>query len=124
MVFCWNVLCALQFAAAPEAFAGAYQLEGAAGAAAVRGMGVAFLMWNATYPLFLWQPDRFKALGWIIVAQQVIGLVGECAIFASLPNAGYEMLGASILRFAAFDGAGLILMMLSGAFFLFHTAKR
>lgn len=109
LVFFWNVLCALQFVIDPAAYAGAYQLSGAPGEAAVRGLGVAFLMWNATYPLFILQPWRYRVLGGIILAQQAIGLAGELALLGSLP-AGCEVLAASIVRFAAFDGAGLVLM--------------
>ncbi|MCI9128869.1 MAG: hypothetical protein HFJ65_00910 [Eggerthellaceae bacterium] len=122
IVFGWNVLCAFQFAFAPEAFAGAYQLEGVAAETAVRGIGVAFLMWNATYPAFLVSPERFKALGVVILVQQVIGLVGEVLIWCSLPQ-GYELLASSIMRFVAFDGAGLILMGISYAFF-FSSLRR
>ncbi|WP_261429079.1 hypothetical protein [Xiamenia xianingshaonis] len=109
VVFIVNVQCALVFAFDPGSYAGAYQLEGPAGNAAVAGLGVAFLMWNATYPLFIWQPERFRVLGWIIMAQQAIGLVGECAIYLGLP-AGFELLASSIMAFAAFDGFGLAVM--------------
>lgn len=109
VVFCWNVLCALQFVIDPASYAGAYQLDGAPGAAAIRGLGVAFLMWNTTYPLFILQPWRYRVLGGVILVQQAVGLVGELAILGSLP-AGCEVLAASIARFAAFDGAGLALM--------------
>lgn len=121
LVFAWNVLCALQFLIAPAQFAGAYQLTSPAGEAAVRGIGVAFLMWNATYPAFIADPHRFKALGAVVLVQQVIGLGGEALIFAGLP-AGYEILGASILRFIAFDALGLILMGVS-YFIFFRNAS-
>lgn len=118
IVFVWNVLCAVQFIGAPAPFVGAYQLSGIAGEAAIRGMGVVFLMWNATYPLFIYQPARFKVLGAVIVAQQLIGCVGEGVIWASLPSVGYEVLASSILRFMAFDATGLGLMLISSAFCL------
>lgn len=109
-VFVLNVMCAIQFVAAPASFAGAYQLSGVAGEAAVRGIGVAFLMWNATYPLFVALPRRHMALGAIVLVQQAIGCVGECAILLTLPPAGYEVLASSIARFVAFDAAGLVVM--------------
>ncbi len=118
VVFVWNVLCAFQFLVAPASFAGAYQLSGTAGEAAVRGMGVVFLMWNATYPAFLVNPVRFKVLGWVIAVQQLIGCVGEAFILAALPASGFDLLAASIQRFLIFDAVGLALMVLSGAFFL------
>ena len=112
VVFCWNVVCALQFAIAPEQYAAAYELSGVAGAVAVQGLGIAFLMWNATYPAYLARPRRYPVLGGIIIAQQVIGLIGETAIALSLP-AGHDVLLANIARFIAFDAAGLVLMAAS-----------
>lgn len=107
-----NVTCALQFAFAPASSMGAYGLSGTAGEAACRGMGVAFLMWNATYPPFVASPTRFPVLGWVILAQQAIGLAGEAAILAALPAQAGPLPG-SILRFIAFDGAGLVVMALT-----------
>lgn len=109
LVFVINVQCALQFILWPESFLGAYQLEGASGIAAMQGMGVTFLMWNATYPLYLVNPNRYRALGIIILAQQAIGLVGESFILFGLPETAH-ILQASITRFIAFDGAGLVIM--------------
>lgn len=109
IVLAWNLVCALQFVIAPQSFAAAYELSGVAGQAAVRGLGIAFLMWNATYPLFIIRPRKHPALGAIILAQQAIGLVGETFLLVGLP-AGHEVLAASIQRFIAFDGAGLIIM--------------
>ena len=119
-VFVVNVQCALSFALWPEAFAGAYELgsAGVAGEAAVRGLGIAFLMWNCTYPAFVVTPARFRVLGWVILAQQAVGLVGESLLLAALP-AGHDVLAASILRFIAFDGGGLVLMAVAFAVFLF-----
>lgn len=108
-VFALNVMCALQFVIDPGSYAGAYELEGVAGEAAVRGIGIAFLMWNATYPAFIAAPPRFRVLGWVILAQQAIGLVGESLLLCSLP-AGHDVLAGSVMRFIAFDGAGLVLM--------------
>ena len=108
-VFIVNVQCALSFALFPADFVGAYELNGVAGEAAVRGIGIAFLMWNATYPAFIVAPQRFRVLGWVILAQQAIGLVGESLLLAGLP-AGHDMLAASVTRFIVFDGVGLLLM--------------
>ena len=94
----------------PGAYAGGFELSGVAGDAAVRGMGVAFLMWNATYPLVIVRPQRHRALFGIVLAQQAIGLAGEGFIRATLP-AGHAALAASIDRFIAFDAFGLILML-------------
>ena len=40
---------------------------------------------------------------------EIVGLVGESLLLATLP-AGHDVLAASVLRFVAFDGAGLVLM--------------
>ena len=108
-VFAVNVDCALAFIVNPAAHAGAYELSGVAGEAAVRGLGIAFLMWNVTYPAFILRPDRWPVLGWVILAQQLVGLVGESLLLAALP-AGHDVLAAGVLRFIIFDGAGLVAM--------------
>lgn len=108
-VFVMNVQCALSFIASPATFAGAYELEGVAGNAAVQGIGIAFLMWNTTYPAFIASPNRFPVLGRVIIAQQVVGLAGESWLYATLP-VGHQILASSILRFIVFDTAGLIVM--------------
>lgn len=59
-------------------------------------------------------PRRFRALFAVVLVQQAIGLAGESFILWGLP-AGHEVLAGSILRFIAFDAAGLVLM---GAAFL------
>ena len=103
VVFLLNIQCALGFA-----------LEGPAGLAAIRGIGVAFLMWNATYPVFIVAPRKFKVLGWVVIVQQVVGLVGESFILVSIASmSGMELLRSSILRFIIFDGAGLVIMVIS-----------
>lgn len=112
IVFVVNVHCALGYVISPSDFAGGFQLSGVEGAVAVQGIGIAFLMWNATYLLFIVSPQRFCVLGFIVLAQQIIGLVGESAIYLSLP-AGFAQLAESINRFIAFDAFGLIIMTIS-----------
>ena len=119
LVLAVNVQCALQFAFTPGDFAAAYELEGVPGEAAVRGLGIAFLMWNATYPAFIAAPRRFPVLGWVILAQQAIGLVGESALLFGLP-AGHDMLAESVTRFIAFDAAGLAIMGITWGFMVYH----
>ena len=111
-VFAINAQCAVLFVLCPGGFAAAYELSGVPGEAAVRGIGVAFLMWNATYPAVIASPRRFRALAVVAVAQQLIGLAGESFILATLPQ-GHAMLAASITRFIAFDAGGLALMTAS-----------
>lgn len=122
VVFALNVQCVLGFVFWPEGFAGAYGLSGVAGNVAIQGVGVAFLMWNATYPAFIVSPRRFNVLGWVIIAQQIVGLIGESCILVGLlglPDASsYSVLVSSIERFIAFDAGGLVIMSVSFAFML------
>lgn len=118
----------------PESFVSGFQLSGVPGMVAVQGIGIAFLMWNATYPAFIVNPKRFKALGVVILAQQAIGLLGESVIFLGLmgvmpfvfpdiattiADGSYAQLSESILRFIQFDAFGLIIMIVSFVFFLY-----
>lgn len=112
-VFAMNVQCAIQFIIWPDAFAPAYELTGVAGSVAIQGIGVAFLMWNVTYPPAIIDPIRYRTFYIAVLVQQSIGFIGESAVLASIPE-GHALLAASILRFAAFDGIGLIVM--AGAF--------
>ena len=63
LVFAVNVQCALSYVLDPLAYVGGFELEGVAGEVAVRGLGVAFLMWNATYPAFICSPERCRDIG-------------------------------------------------------------
>lgn len=62
--------------------------------------------------IFIYKPEKYHIIGIVILAQQAIGLVGETTILLGLQS-GHEMLYASILRFIAFDGIGLLLMIIS-----------
>lgn len=108
-VFVVNVQCALSFVIDPSAYAPAYELTGVAGDVAVRGLGIAFLMWNVTYPAVIINPRRFRVLYGVVLIQQIVGLVGESWIFMTLP-AGHALLEASIGRFITFDAFGLVVM--------------
>ena len=117
-----NLECAFSFVAQPQRYVGGFELAGVSGAVAVRGLGIAFLMWNATYPLVIWRPRRYGTLFAVVLAQQAIGLVGETWLLMTLP-AGHAALASSITRFIVFDGAGLVLM--AAAFTaLLRTARR
>ena len=120
-VFVMNVWCALDFVIDPGAYAPAYELSGVAGQAAVQGLGVAFLMWNVTYPLVIARPSTHLTLYAVVLAQQVVGLVGETIISLSLP-AGHATLAAALERFIVCDGIGLLAMAV--AFALVRRAVR
>lgn len=117
LVFVVNVQCAVSFVLQPDAYAASFEVAGVPGAAAVQGLGIAFLMWNATYPAVIANPLRFRAVAVIVMVQQVVGLVGESWLRLGLP-AGHAALAASIERFVAFDAAGLVLMAAAFAWLL------
>lgn len=119
LVFIINVQCALQFIFTPDVYVGAYELNGIAGTIALQGMGIAFLMWNTTYPFYIARPIKWRVVGVIILAQQAIGLIGESLLLTCLPS-GHEILTTSIQRFILFDGIGLLAMT---AAFLFLLKK-
>ena len=112
VVFAINVLCAVQFIISPEHYVAAYQVEGAASTAIVRSIGICFLMWNATYPPVIARPQKHRVLFGVVIAQQVIGLVGESMLLASL-GPGLDVLASSIQRFIAFDAGGLVLLVIA-----------
>ena len=112
LVFLWNIQCAFAFLLWPDRFTPGFELSGIAGAVALRGVGVLFLMWNVPYAVALWHPLRYRISLYEATAMQAIGLLGETLIWLSLSTA-YSLLQASLLRFIAFDGAGLVLLLLA-----------
>ena len=106
-VFFFNVTCALAFVAQPDRYTTGFEVDGVPGRTLVRGMGILFLMWNATYPPVLIRPDRHRTLFAVILAQQAIGVIGETWMWATLP-ADHAALWNTGLRFIAFDGVGLV----------------
>lgn len=111
-VLLWNVQCALAFLSAPATYAPGFELSGPAGEAMVRGMAVLFLMWNVPYAVALWHPVRHRVSLYEAVAMQTIGLIGESLILWSLRD-GHSVAAANVGRFIAFDGAGLVLLLLA-----------
>jgi hypothetical protein len=107
VVVAWNLECAATFLLHPQAFAGSFELGGVPGEATLRGFAVLFIMWNVPYLVALWQPRRQRVSLWEAFAMQVIGLIGEALILLTLP-AGHAVLQGSLLRFIAFDAAGVL----------------
>jgi len=112
IVLSWNVECALSFLISPKDYTPAFGLAGAPADVALRGIGVLFLMWNIPYLVALLQPRRHRLSLYEAVAMQAIGFSGESLLFLSLP-VDYPMVRASIARFLLFDGAGLVILLLS-----------
>ena len=145
-VFVVNVQCAVRFVIWPNEFTASFAVAGAgfAGVAAIQGLGVAFLMWNATYPAVIANPLKFRALHVVMIAQQLIGLIGESIIYAAIPNSlfarggtaadaasevvttlsstDYAAMADSVWAFIRFDSVGLVLLV--AAFLLVGWARR
>ena len=111
-VFAVNVYCALTFILFPAQSVGAYELAGVSGTAAIQGIGVAFLMWNVTYPLVIINPAKYRTIFILVIIQQIVGLIGESYILYLVPE-GHQVLVESITRFIIFDAAGLLLLVLA-----------
>jgi hypothetical protein len=110
IVTVWNLQAAVIFFFSPASFVLAYELSGEVGEAAVRGVGLLFLMWNVPYMFALLNPIRYK-LGLVFaVLMQLIGLIGESYILSTL-SADHAVLRDSIFRFIVFDGMGLLLLI-------------
>ena len=112
LVLLWNIQCAFAFLLWPDRFTAGFELSGAPGEAVLRGIGVLFLMWNIPYAVALWHPVRHRISLYEATAMQAIGLVGETLIWLDQSPA-HRALQASLLRFIAFDGAGLVLLLLA-----------
>ncbi len=110
IVFFFNIECALAFLVAPQSYAPAFELSGAAGEGMLRGMGILFLMWNVPYAVALWNPISQRRSLLEAVAMQAIGVVGETILLITFPE-GHAVVRDSVLRFILFDGGGLALMV-------------
>ncbi len=111
-VFIMNVQSAITFLWQPENYAAGFQLSGVEGLAAVRGIGLLFLMWNVPYFVALLEPVKNRVSLYEALAMQSIGVLGETLIYLSLPG-GYATLQNSIARFIVFDSLGLTMLLLA-----------
>lgn len=109
-VILWNLQAAAVLLLWPERSAPLFELAGAPGAAAVRGIGLLFVMWNIPYAVALWHPQRQRISLYEALAMQTIGLLGETLIYLSL-SPQYALARASLLRFILFDAAGLLFLL-------------
>jgi hypothetical protein len=112
LVTAWNLQAALVFILWPETYAPGFELSGVPGAAAVRGVGILFVMWNVPYLAALWNPVRYRLALILACVMQAVGLIGESFIWLILPLE-QAVLHASIFRFIMFDGVGLILLLVA-----------
>ena len=121
VVLLFNIQCAVVFIWSPQAYTSGFELEGEIGAAMLRGMGLLFVMWNIPYLFAAWQPVKNRLSLYEAVLMQAIGFLGESAIFLTLPG-NHPALHASLLRFIAFDGTGMVLLILAA--WVTHPTKR
>ena len=112
LVILWNLQAAIMVLVWPDRLLPAYELQGAAGIAALRGIGVLFLMWNIPYIVALWNPVKYRISLFEALVMQSIGLVGEAILYLSLPEVN-TLLRGSIMRFIVFDALGLVLLVLA-----------
>lgn len=110
IVLFWNLQAAIHFMLNPAAFVSSFQLEGVPGRAAIVGYGILFLMWQVPYVFALLHPLRFKISLWQALIMQIIGVIGESILRATIPEE-YQLLRGAILRFIAFDAAGVLLLL-------------
>ena len=120
LVTAWNLQAAITFILWPDQYAPGFELTGVPGAAAIRGTGILFVMWNVPYLVALWHPHKYRLVLGLALVMQFIGLLGESSILFTLPN-GHALLSVSILRFIAFDSSGLLL--LGSAFWLVRDTQ-
>jgi hypothetical protein len=111
----WNLQAAFIFIFSPNRMATSYELSGVPGEAAVRGIGVLFLMWNVPYLFAVQNPIRYQLALYFAMLMQLVGLIGESYIFSTLSR-DHVLLKNSISRFVIFDSVGLFLLMF--AYFL------
>lgn len=108
----WNLECAFFFLISPQQAAPAFELSGVSGEAAVRGVGILFLMWNVPYLVAFYHPLRHRLSLWEALGMQGLGLVGETWLLTDLPD-GHLLLRAALQRFILFDAAGFLALMLA-----------
>ncbi len=110
LVLTINLQCVLSFLFAPGCYAPAFELSGYPGIAALKGLGVLFLMWNIPYITAFIHPTRFRTSLYEAIVMQTIGLTGEAFITLSVPPSS-QILINSLQRFIFFDAAGLICLI-------------
>jgi len=121
IVTAWNVQAAIVFIFLPQSFVPGYELSGEAGEAAVRGVGVLFMMWSIPYLFAVYNPARYQLALSFALLMQLTGLLGESYILSTV-GMEHVILRASILRFITFDGVGLVLLI-AALVFLYQEKK-
>ncbi len=119
----WNLTAAIPFVLNPAGYVHSFELGGSdmAGQVMVRGLGVAFLMWQIPFLPVIWHPGRHRTCFLCVLGMQAVGLAGESLMLAGLEG-GHATLRATGMRFVFFDAAGLVLMVL--AYGALHWGRR
>ena len=111
VVLFFNIQCAVVFLFQPESYTDGFQLAGVPGRMMVQGMGLLFLMWNVPYAFAVSNPIARRVSLIEAVIMQGIGVAGESLLLGTLPPEHYALRDTA-LRFIAFDGGGLILLLI------------
>ena len=119
-VFICNMQCVYVFMLHPEDAVAAYQLAGLGAVPVARSIGISFLLWNCTYPLAIYKPDRYRTVFGIVVFQQAIALILEIWLLLTL-GPEQQMLSHAIIKFIRFDAPGIVFLSL--AFYLARPSK-
>jgi hypothetical protein len=119
-VFACNMQCVYSFMVHPEDAIAAYQLAGLGAEPVARSIGISFLLWNCTYPLPIFKPDRYHTVFGIVVFQQAVALILETWLLFTL-GPEQQVLADAIVKFIRFDAPGIV--FLSFAFFLARPSK-
>ena len=104
-----NLQAALQYILNPNAYSGAFELEGIPGMAAVMGVGILYVMWQVPYVFAAINPIEHRLSLTEAVLMQAIGLLGETWLRSRIPTE-HDILRNSILRYIIFDAGGLVLL--------------
>lgn len=112
LVIFFNLQAAVLFIISPAAYSAGFEVGGVAGEKLVQGMGILFLMWNVPYMYALIDPLRHRTSLHQAIIMQAIGVVGETTLWLTLPS-GHPAMESTVIRFAIFDGSGLIALWLA-----------
>ena len=123
LVCFFNLTAAIPFVANPAGHLFSFGVEGCGigGEVLVRGLGIAFLMWQVPFFPVIWHPGRHRVCFVCVLVMQLVGLIGEILMMAGLPG-GHQALRATGWRFIVFDGGGLLGMGVMYA--LLHLGSR
>ena len=107
-----NLQAAMQYLLNPNAYSGAFELEGIPGMAAVMGVGILYVMWQVPYVFAAINPIAHRLSLPEAVLMQAIGLLGETWLRSRIP-VEHTVLRNSILRYIFFDDGGLVLLVVA-----------